>query len=174
MQGKSDSLVWLNRDSLLHMFTQPIIWNNDSQMTADTITITMKDDKINQILARKNAMLITDKGANKFDQVKGQTLNGTFKDNELETLKINGNGQSIYYPTEEKDSVTVIKGVNKIECSDIVIYLKSNDIQRISFLNQPKGGFIPLKDATPSDEVLEGFIWRGSEKPTSIESLLKD
>jgi len=172
MQGKADSLIWLSTDSLLHMFTEPIVWNNQSQMTADTITISMKDEKIDQIFARKNALLITDKGANKFDQIKGRSLVGNFRENELETLTVNGNGQAIYYPAEEKDTVTIIKGVNKLDCSDIIMYLENNDIQRISFLNQPKGAFIPLKDAVPADEILEGFIWREAEKPTSVESLL--
>jgi len=171
MQGKSDSLVWLNQDSVLHMFYNPIIWNNESQMVADTISIKMSNGKLKELYARKKAMLISDKGASKYDQIKGRSLTGKFSQNELKTLVVNGNGQAVYYPVEEKDSIKTIKGVNKIECSDIVLYLNENNIQKISFLTAPQGAFLPLNKAVSADEKLEGFIWREIERPKSADDL---
>ena len=51
-------------------------------------------------------------------------MTGFFKDNKLERILVSGNGQTIYYATDQD----VIVGANKTECSDLTIYLKENKI----------------------------------------------
>ncbi|MFK7757001.1 MAG: OstA-like protein [Flavobacteriales bacterium] len=171
MQGKADSLVWQNADSLIQMFNAPVVWSDESQMTADTIYIGMRDGKMHELHARKNAFIISSKGAEKYDQIKGRELIGHFKNNELYKLDMLGNGQAVYYPLQEKNGLQTIQGVNKIDCSDIVIYMKDNAIERIKFLTKPKGAMIPIRQAAAKDEVLEGFIWTEHLRPLSKEDI---
>lgn len=171
MQGKADSLVWQNTDSLIQMFNAPVVWSEESQMSADTIYIGMKDGKMHELHARKNAFIVSSKGAEKYDQIKGRELIGYFKNNDLYKLDMVGNGQAVYYPLQEKNGRQTIQGVNKIDCSDIVIYMKDSSIERIKFLTKPKGAMIPISKAVKKDEVLEGFIWIDNLRPLSKEDI---
>lgn len=45
MQGVADSLAYIPKDSTLHMYTQPILWNNENQMTADSIYMVLKNKR---------------------------------------------------------------------------------------------------------------------------------
>jgi len=172
IQGVSDSLIWLNDDSLIQMFYEPIIWNNENQMNADSIQIVMKNGDINELNAHKNAFITSSKGANKYDQIKGRRLIGYFVNNELHKLDMIGNGQAVYYPLQDKDGVKTISGVNKIDCSDITIFMEDSDISRIKFLTKPKGGMLPLNQATKVDEKLEGFLWSEEMRPSGKNDLI--
>ncbi len=174
IQGQADSLVWLNKDSLIQLFYDPIIWNDKNQMSADSINIRMRNGHIDQLHAKKNAFIISSKGAEKYDQIKGRELIGYFMDNKLHRLDMLGNGQAVYYPIQEKNGKKTIQGVNKIDCSDIVIYMKESEIERIKFLTKPKGAMLPIIQAVDKDEKLEGFFWSIEKKPQDRESVLLD
>ena len=66
----------------------------------------------------------------KYNQIKGKDMVGFIDStNNLYRINVNGNGQSIYYPEDDKDYI----GTNKAESSNIVLYLEKNKIKRISF-----------------------------------------
>ena len=174
IQGKADSLVWLNSDSLIQMFYEPIVWNEANQMAADTISIKMKGGNVHQLLAKKNAFISSDKGAGKFDQIKGRELVGHFKNNELYKLDMLGNGQAVYYPIQEKNGLSSISSVNKIDCSDIVIFMKDSSIERIKFLTKPKGAMLPITQAVTSDEKLKDFKWHIEKRPKDQHNLFPE
>ena len=87
---------------------------------------------------------------------------------------VKGNGESLYYAVEEKefkDSVGVLKitfltGVNKIICSNMKINFVDGKINNITFFKNPDASFIPPHELAEKDRILEGFTWRGKEKPT--------
>ena len=43
--GKTDSVVFFVKDSLLEMYNEPIIWNNNNQISSDTIKFKLIDDR---------------------------------------------------------------------------------------------------------------------------------
>ena len=47
--GKTDSVVFLIKDSLLEMYNEPIIWNNNNQISSDTIKFKIIDDRIDEM-----------------------------------------------------------------------------------------------------------------------------
>jgi hypothetical protein len=55
--------------------------------------------------------------------------------------------------------------MNKLESSKINVYLLKGKIDSISFFPKPEGKTIPLKELTPDEAMLKGFLWRESEKP---------
>jgi hypothetical protein len=156
------------------MFHEPIIWSEANQVAADTISVKMKDGNVHQLLAKKNAFISSDKGAGKFDQIKGKELVGHFKKNELYKIDMLGNGQAVYYPIQEKNGLSSISSVNKIDCSDIVIFVKDSHIERIKFLTKPKGAMIPINQALISDEKLKDFKWDIEKRPKDQHSLFPE
>lgn len=75
-----------------------------------------------------NSMIITRKDSIHYDQIKGEQINGHFKNNELNILDVNKNGQAIYYTSEEKDSL--INEINIISCESMKLHMKENKIEK--------------------------------------------
>lgn len=58
-------------------------------------------------------------------------------------------------------------GVNKAKCSSIAIYLQDRKVQRIVFLTQPDGTFLPMEMLGADDGYLKGFLWAEERRPKS-------
>src|SRR5690554_1957232 len=102
MQGSADSVVFDQRDSLIHMLTNPILWADDLQITGDTIQIKSMNGVVENLFVFNNAFMVNKIDTVMYNQIKGKRLTGYFHENELYKVLINGNGQSLYYAAEEK------------------------------------------------------------------------
>ena len=87
----------------------------------------------------------------------------------IEKVTVEGNGESIYYAIDEKNTVT---GMNRVQCGKMNINFKKNKVSKIAFLAKPDGRFIPPKEIKTDDKELVGFRWRIAERPTK-ESIMK-
>ena len=165
LQGKADSMAYFLSDSLIIFYNDPILWNDGSQITADTIEIMMKDGTINRLNALVNSFIISTDSTDHYNQIKGRTLTAFFKEQTINNVDVNGNGETIYFIANEENTSQVI-GMNKIICSDIKIGFKENQVNDIRFYVNPEGDFVPPHELSDGDEKLEGFAWRVDERPT--------
>jgi len=164
IQARSDSMSFSYLDSTLRCYEKPIIWSQNAQMTAEFVTLEMKNgvlDKMNLYNAAFLAM-VDSVDSSKHDQVRGKNMFGQFYNNELVTLLVEGNGQSIYYAKEENGYYL---GVNKADCSNMFIRFKDNKVNKVSFMTRPDAVFSPLDQVNKEDLKLKGFSWRIREKP---------
>lgn len=174
-QGKCDSLYYNESDSLLKMYKNPILWNEDNQVTGDTILIRTYDSKIEKMDIRTKAFIITHIDSIFFNQVYAKNMEAFFQDNELDEVLAIGNGMTIYYPLEEKENDSIkfrtIKGMNRIFCKDIKLKMKQKEIEKITFLDKPDGKYYPINQLNVSEMRLRGFKWRGAERPLSVNDI---
>lgn len=56
LQGVADSVTFQFSDSTIYMFQDPVVWAEDSQMTADSINIVMRNDKIDRMNMTKTPL----------------------------------------------------------------------------------------------------------------------
>jgi hypothetical protein len=94
---------------------------------------------------------------------------GYFVNNELIKLDVEGNGQSIYYAKEEDGEYV---GVNKADCSNMIIRFKENKVQKVNFKVKPDATFWPLDQIAIEELKLKGFSWRDAIKPKSKEAVI--
>jgi hypothetical protein len=52
------------------------------------------------------------------------------------------------------------------------INFTNGKIDNITFLKNPDASFIPPHELKPDQRVLDGFLWRGEEKPTRKDVLI--
>jgi lipopolysaccharide export system protein LptA len=162
MSGRCDSLVYSYVDSTIRMFTDPIIWSEDNQLTADSIWIQMRDSKIDQLFMRHNSMIVSMEDSLMYNQIQGRHMIGQFNEGKLNKVNVRGNGETLYYTGEDgKDP----DSVNKSESSDLDIHLDSNKVKKIVFLGQPTAKLTPLKDLIISDLKLGRFEWFHHYRP---------
>jgi lipopolysaccharide export system protein LptA len=166
LQGKCDSLLYNFADSTIEFVGDPVLWNEDSQIEADSMKILMSQNKISKMFMTMNSFIISEDTLKNFNQVKGRNMTAYFNDNKIQTVYVDGNGESIYFALEENKKVV---GMNKTLCSNMVIRFSNNTLNSISFINQPDAKFIPPGQLSEPDKRLKGFSWRFSEKPSKAE-----
>lgn len=167
MQGSCDSLVYSDKDSLMHLFVKPVLWSDASQLTAQKIDIRISGGEIKKMYLKNSAFIISKEDSVKYNQIKGKQMTGYFTKNELAKILVEGNGQTIYFAKDKNKLI----GVNKAECSDLMIYIKENQVNKITFLKKPDATLFPMKDFTPEEFKLKDFLWRENERPLSFEDI---
>jgi lipopolysaccharide export system protein LptA len=167
LQGKSDSLSYKLADSIIYLYRDPILWNKNTQITADSMNIRLVDGALEEMHSNINSFIIAQDSAENFNQVKGRKMIASFENNYLHNVDVNGNGESIYYVIKEETNEMV--GMNKIICSDMKMIFENNQVDEISFYVKPEAQFIPPHELREEQERLKDFQWRVDEKPTRSE-----
>ncbi len=168
-QGLCDSLVYCSSDSLMNLYTTPILWNEANQLTAEFVNVKLFDGKIMQLNLMNNAFIVSQYDSLRFNQIKGKTMTGFFLENELRKIDIYGNGETIYYIKEDADSSLV--GVNKAECSDMSVYIHDSKVEKIKMYKKPSGTMKPPNEVNPADMKLKDFNWFSIYRPISHEDI---
>lgn len=167
MQGKCDSLVFSDIDSTIKMLRNPILWSEDNQIIGDTIIIYRDGSKIKYMDIGSKSLIISQVDSSKYNQIQGTRMKGVFANNQLRKVHVNGNGKTIYYA---EDDSTII-GVNKTVSENMVIYLDSSSVSKITFISQPTATLYPLKDISEKDTFLAGFVWYDNLRPKRKEDI---
>lgn len=164
LEGKADSISYLLKDSLITMFNQPIIWNENNQITSDTIDFLLVNNLIKKMILNKNSFIISLDTINNYNQIKGRNMVSYFDDNNyINNIQVIGNGESIYFALNEKKNSII--GLNYMICSDMNIRFENNEIKDITFFKNPKAKLIPPHEINEEDLHLKGFLWREDERP---------
>lgn len=164
-QGKCDSLVFLDQDSLITMYEAPILWNNKHQITADTIIAKLRKGTIHRAYTNTNSFITSHDTLSNFNQIKGKNMTAYFKNGGIDHIDVSGNGESLYYAKDAQEASKII-GLNYIICSNMIIYFVENELNQISFLRKPDAKFIPPQEITNKEKKLKNFSWHNEIRPT--------
>jgi lipopolysaccharide assembly outer membrane protein LptD (OstA) len=167
MQVMCDSLVYMEADSAFDFYGEPVIWSEENQLTAEHIKVYMVDQKLNRMELTGVAFVASQKDSVSFDQMRGKEMTGYFIDNKLVKIMVTGNGQTIYYATEEE----VVVGANKTACTDLIIHLKDNKISKVVYTSKPDGIYYPLSMFPEAESRLSDFKWLEQWRPLSWEDV---
>lgn len=175
IQGICDSLTYLQKDSVILMYNDPVLWSKNNQLNGDTIEIELYGGEIKQLNLKKHSFIISRvDSSNYYNQIKGRDMRAVFKDNDLDRIYVNGNGQTIYFAKDEETKSGKIIGMNKADCSNILVMVEENQISKILFLDQPTGTLTPLSKIDPSLLKLKGYRLRHDEQPKNKLDIYRD
>lgn len=171
LQAVADSVYYGYPDSMMRFFGRPMIWAQGSQMTADTIYMQIRKEQLDNMLLVNNAFMVnTQLDSTKYNQIKGRRITGFFTDNALERMFIDGNAESIYYIVDEERKIYT--DMYHSRSSRIKILVDSNQITYFVPIRSVDGKAYPLNLVPQEEEILEGFVWKPGDRPTSKEDLL--
>lgn len=163
MQANSDSIVYNLSDSTIYMYQDPVIWNVDSQISADSIRITTANNRIHRMYLVQNSFVISQDSARNFNQVKGRNMDVFFEEGFIRRTDVYGNGESIYFAGDAGGGPS---SMNKLKCSNMRIYFSNNVVTELRTYREIDGRLIPAQEIQEPERLLRGFNWRISEKPT--------
>lgn len=171
LSGTCDSLYYSDRDSTFRLFRAPVLWSDTSQFSADTIHLVLAKKKLDKISLFNKSFIINGLGKDLFNQIKGRDITAFFTDSRVERMNVDGNAESVYFATDDKNAYI---GINKVKCSEMTIHWDSGKVKKIDFFSQPKGNITPLKSVRNFNQYrLSGFNWHTEGKPLSVEDLQK-
>ncbi len=169
LQAKCDSLSYSFQDSVIRLYRNPVLWSEENQMTSDTITIYTKNRQADRMELYNSAFVTSQIDTFRFNQIKGRSLTGYFKDNELYKISITGNGESVYYLVDGDEVV----GRNSARCASMDIFVENGKIKEIFQYQSPDGVIDPPSRTPQTDKNLEGFNWLDYLRPKKIADIFK-
>jgi len=167
LQGVADSLEYRESDSTIYFYKKPILWTEGNQMSADSIHMLIKDKTIDKVFFNVNSFVISQDSLLNFNQIKGRKMTAQFKNQKIENVLVQGNGESIFFALKEKEGTSM--GMNKIICSNITIRFKDGKVNNFTFYVRPEGSFIPPHELKKEDMKLPGFSWKEGDKPVKSD-----
>ncbi len=163
LQSVCDSLYYSTEDSVFRMFKEPVFWNDKTQVSGDTIYLFTKNQQAERLYVFNNGMVVNQSNEKLFNQMAGRTLNGYFKEGNIDYIRVKGSpAESIYYP-QDVDSAYV--GMNRSSGDVIDIYFINKELNKVKFINDVNGTLYPLKQIPAGEDRLKGFIWMDKRRP---------
>lgn len=167
LQATADSIAYAVSDSVMHFYTDPVMWTSGNQLTADSINMVIHNKSIDTLNLKGRAFVITQDSSKNFNQIKGREMVAKFAENDLKQVDVFGNGESIFYMYDE--ITFALMGMNSILCSNITLIFEDRMLKDAAFLVNPEGRFIPPHELKEEDKKLKGFRWLIDIRPALDE-----
>ena len=163
ISGRSDELIYDKVDSLITMYRDPIMWSDSTQLTADTIVMTMVNDNIESLDLVSNAFIVEQDSNDAYNQVNGDRIDCSIAGEVLENATVVSSAQMIYFVRDENQE---LKGVNKTQSSSMFFLFADNEIKSVKFYRNPSSEITEYELGLDlSSFIFNGFSWRLNEKP---------
>ncbi len=158
--GVSDSV------DVITLTDNPIVWQKDIQMVADSIYAEAIENKIRKVYAKrlpyiKNSrfsLIISLSDSNfsdRYDQIKGNNIILNFDGSKLSWVFVDSNAVGIYYSYEGKKA----NGINFIDGEFMTIYFDENQkVKKVRIEKNPNGKYVPEILINTVDRFLPEFI----------------
>lgn len=172
LQGIADSVEYRVADSTIVFYQQPVLWTDDNQMSADSVSMQIENNAIKRIYLKTNAFVASeDTIIHDFNQIKGRKMTAEFQNQKLHRVLVDGNAENLYFAIDEKDNS--LMGMNKIICSRILIRFKEGRVDTFSSYVKPEAQFIPPHELEDGDRRLRGFNWQAQKRPLKKDVVTK-
>jgi lipopolysaccharide export system protein LptA len=163
LQSVCDSLTFSGRDSVFHLYDNPVIWNNRTQIAGDTIFLYTKNKKPDKLSVFDRGIIVNKTAQGFYNQITGKTIEGNFVNGSIDYMRVRGTqAESVYY-AQDQDSAYL--GMNRAMGDVIDLYFKKGDLQKVVFVNNVSGNFYPMKKIPDEQRFLKGFTWLDNIRP---------
>lgn len=165
-QAVCDSMTAISTDSTIHLYIDPVLWNQGNQITSNVMDIFTENQQVTHAEFIGSPMMVSQLDTVHYNQVAGKQMTAWFHDNEIYRNDVNGNAQTIYYMQDgEPPEIT---GMGVIESGDCSFYIEDKQVVTIVYRKDPDWNIYPM-DKIPADQelYLKGFKWEGARRPTT-------
>lgn len=129
IQGVSDSLIFSSRDSIIHLFNEPVLWQEKQQYSSNIIRVLTRNQEVEQVQLQQSAMSVELVDSLFFNQLSGKDIIAYVDSGELRRVEVNGNAETIYFVRDDAD--TTLVGANRTESSFVKMHFLNKKIDRI-------------------------------------------
>ena len=167
-QTVCDSMTAISTDSTIHLYIDPVLWNENNQITSDVMDIFTEHQQLTRAEFIGSPMMVSQLDTTHYNQVAGKTMTAYFFNNQIYRNDVNGNAQTIYYMQDGEPVEITMMGV--IESGEISFFIEDKQVVQITYRGDPVYNFYPMEKIPPTQDIrLKGFKWEGARRPSQAE-----
>ena len=170
MQMVCDSMVYWGSDSTIHLYIQPICWNENQQISADSIVVYIVNSTVEHAQGNGNALCVMQDTLDYFNQMSGKEVTAYIEDGEMRMMDMSGNALTVYYAKESDGSFV---GLNTTESSFIRMYVEKQKIHHIRFTKETTGILYPMNQIPSGADHLALFFWADDVRPKDAQDVFR-
>ena len=181
-QGRADSIAFNETDGVMHMFTNPILWSGEKQVTGDKVEayFNTKSENIDSLKVIGNAFAISKVDSltlkDEFNQVKGKFMTVYYQGNDIKEARVVGNAQAIVYvdDTDQETKKPERIGITLSTCGIIGALFEEKALQIISCSIGAVSDTYPMSKIEPSRRKFPDFNWNTKDRIRKWQDILVD
>ena len=162
MQGVADSMVLVERDSMLYMFRKPIIWSGERQVTGNRIDVHFNDSTADYAHLPEFGLMSEYVDEDFYNQIYGKEITTFFENGGLRKMDVSGNVETIFLPQEEDSTFNRL--VNA-ESSYMEAFLLENKLDWLKMWPEVSGTVTPIFLVKRNQMYLQKFKWWSFLRP---------
>ncbi len=170
VQAVCDSFVYNSKDSCLTMYRDPIVWNDNRQLLGEVIRVYNNDSTIRYAEIEGQALSVEKADDNNhYNQLSSKIMKAYFIDGALRETESIGNVKSIYYFSDDKDSV--LTEHNYMEGDTLRAFISAEKKLEKMWTSNPVGTMYPITQI-PADRLkLPEFNWFADLRPRDKDDI---
>lgn len=164
-QSVCDSLVAFSSDSTIHLYIDPVLWNETNQITSEVMDLYVENQQLKRGEFVGTPLMVSQLDTMYYNQVTGKEMTAFFRDNQIYRNDVNGNAQTLYYMQE--DGSPEVIGLMVIESGSMTFYIEDKQIDGITYRGNPTYTIYPMDKIPETQELfLKVFKWENTRRPT--------
>ncbi len=156
LQGLCDSLSFKEKDSILYMHYNPIVWSGTRQIFGNEIRVHFNDSTADWALLPDFGFMAEHIDEEFYNQLSGNMMKAYFSDGKLKHMDVEGNVQGVTLP-QENDST--YNKINIFESSSLAADFENNTIEMVKMWPAQNGKTVPLYLVKKDMIYLPKFKW---------------
>lgn len=181
-QARADSIAFNETDGVMHMFTKPILWSGEKQVTGDKVEayFNTQNENIDSLKVIGNALAISKVDSlalkDEFNQVKGKFMTVYYQGNDIKEARVVGNAQSIVYVDEVNKETHQPErvGITLSACGIIGALFEERTLQIISCSIGATADTYPMSKIEPVKRKFPDFNWNTKDRIRKWQDILVD
>lgn len=181
-QGRADSIAFNETDGVMHMYTKPILWSGEKQVTGDKVEayFNTQNENIDSLKVIGNAFAISKVDSlnlkDEFNQVKGKFMTVYYQGNDIKEARVVGNAQSIAYVDDVNKETKKPEriGITLSACGIIGALFEERALQIISCSIGATSDTYPMSKIEPSKRKFPDFNWNTKDRIRKWQDILVD
>ncbi len=173
-QAMADSMTYISLDSMLYLYSKPIMWQEERQVLGDTIIFKFQEKKLDyvDILGKSfSAEQIKDLPQH-FNQMSGGAMRVWIRDSVLHQIDVAQPVETITFMQDEK--TRKFNGMNRMTSAEMSVFFKDKGkLDKVHWQGKVHGKLYPMSQ-TNSEKIsrLEAFHWEKEQRPHKAEDVI--
>lgn len=169
VQAVCDSLVYNQKDSVMMMYNDPIVWNANQQLLGEEIRAYIKDSTLERAHVINQALSVEQMfDSVHFNQLTSKEMIAYFRDGAIQEAHAINNALAIYHVIDDADSTFIAQDYT--ESPLMKMYFENKKMKRI-WVEKPVGVMYPMTQIPPERRHLSNFAWFDYIRPLNKDDI---
>lgn len=164
-QAVCDSIVGVGVDSTLHLYIDPILWNQQNQITSEMMDIFTKEGTIDHADFVGRPIMVSEVDSAYYNQISGKEMTAWFANNAIYRHDVNGNVETIYFLQDDPDAP--VNDMFVIRSGSATFYIEDQQVVTMTYREQNEYSMFPMEKRPESQEMfLKEYKWLPERRPS--------